>query len=68
MEKVNKLFLFFLKTIFISTFNRKDERKYIGYLKNNKMDGEWIFTWPDNRRYIGEYENYKKHGIGIFEL
>ena len=40
----------------------------MGDWKNNKMDGNGIFTWPDGRRYEGEYNNDKKDGYEIFEL
>ncbi|CAM6005301.1 unnamed protein product [Sphagnum balticum] len=34
--------------------------------RNNKMEGNGVFTWLDGRRYEGEYMNDKKEGFGIF--
>ena len=39
---------------------------YVGAWKNNKMEGEGVFTWKDGRTYKGSYKNDKKNGYGVF--
>merc|ERR1712156_1198162 len=44
------------RTIFtVSESTRGQMEKYDGQWKNNKMDGEGIFTWADGRKYEGQY-------------
>ncbi len=44
-----------------------DKRHFIGFWKDNKMEGFGKFYWPDGRIYEGEYKDDKKHGRGLFK-
>ena len=34
-------------------------------MKNNKRDGEGIYTWPNGRKYEGYYVEDKQEGHGV---
>ena len=54
------------KIIYNGDGDKMSDNEYL-LLKNNKMDGKGVFTWPDGRKYEGEYKNDKKEGYGTFK-
>ena len=43
-----------------------DSGKYIGQLKDGKLNGQGTFTWSDGDKYVGSWINGKKHGQGTY--
>jgi|TARA_B100001964_G_scaffold48863_1_gene54819 hypothetical protein len=39
---------------------------YIGDFKNDKYNGQGIYTWADGKKYVGEWKNDKTYGQGTW--
>ncbi len=46
------------------TLTFADGRKYVGEVKNGKLDGQGSLTYADGRKYIGEFKDDKYNGQG----
>ena len=44
--------------------NEKNDRKYVGDVKNGKPNGQGTETSPEGGKYEGEWKNGKKEGQG----
>jgi len=43
-----------------------EDREYIGYWKDNKMNGEGKLLWTTGKCYDGDWVEDKKSGYGIY--
>ena len=39
---------------------------YVGNFKDDKYNGQGIYTWADGKKYVGEFRDGKRHGQGTF--
>ena len=39
---------------------------YSGDFKNDKYNGQGIYTWADGKKYVGEFKDGKRNGQGTF--
>ena len=39
---------------------------YLGNFKNDKYNGQEIYTWADGKKYVGEWKNDKTHSQGTW--
>ncbi len=46
--------------------DEKTDRKYKGYIKNRKPNGQGTETWPDGTKHVGEWRDGLKHGQGTY--
>ena len=45
--------------------NGKPNGRYEGEVREGKLDGQGVFTWPDGQRYEGEFRDGRRDGHGI---
>lgn len=43
-----------------------DGSKYVGQWKDNKQNGQGIYTWPDGSKYVGQFKNGKMECQGTY--
>ena len=39
---------------------------YVGVFKDNKYNGQGVYTWADGKKYVGEFKDGKRNGQGTF--
>jgi hypothetical protein len=46
--------------------NNKNDRKYVGDIRNGKPNGQGTYTYPSGDKYVGEFKDGEYHGQGTF--
>ena len=59
-------FLIIIEKIIKGNYTWADNRIFIGYWKDNRMEGRGVFKWPCGKSYEGSYKNNKREGFGVF--
>ena len=46
--------------------NNKNDRIYVGDIRNGKPNGQGTYTYPSGDQYVGEFKDGEYHGQGTF--
>jgi hypothetical protein len=46
--------------------NNKNDRIYVGDIRNSKPNGQGTYTYPSGDKYVGEFKDGEYHGHGTF--
>lgn len=48
------------------TLTFSDGARYVGELRDGKLNGKGTYAWPDGAKYVGEFNDDKRHGQGSY--